>query len=106
MRKNEDKVLEFLEDLVQKGMQWDNLAQKPNALTSTNKDGIYTVDSFIATKAKIATPCQENQSVENSQCTIDRLGKSIIHFHMHQLWNSESYLRGVFTLNKFHGSNI
>lgn len=53
MRKNEDEAWEFVEDLAWKTMQWDSLANKPNASISANKGGIHSVDYFIATEAKI-----------------------------------------------------
>lgn len=47
-----------------KTMQRDNLAKKPNILTSMNNSGIYSIDSFITTEAKITTLMKRIESLE------------------------------------------
>ena len=64
MKKNKNEAWEFLEELVEKTMQWESTNDQLIDKLTSSKGGIYSIESSIATDAKFNTLVRRLEALE------------------------------------------
>ena len=73
MNKTDEDAWKFLEEMFEKTMQWDSCENKPivsaapTANTIAARSGIHTVESSIASEAKLAALSRRIEDLENEK---------------------------------------